>query len=159
MFKDLDAFIAALEKERELARVNEPVSPALEICAITDRVSKSPGGGPALLFEKPTGFDMPVAINLYGSMKRICMALGVRSLDDLGKEIEELTNPKMPAGVLDTLKMLPMLGRLKDLMPRTVSSAPCQEVVKKGGTLDEIPILKCWPLDGGRFITLPCRCS
>ena len=63
---------------------------------MTDRVSKSPGGGPALLFEKPTGFDMPVAINLYGSMKRMCMALGVTSLDDLAKEIDELTNPKMP---------------------------------------------------------------
>ena len=107
--KDLAEFIGALDKERELARIGEPVSPDLEICAVTDTVSKSPGGGPALLFEKPTGFDMPVAINLYGSMKRMCMALGVSSLDDLAKEIEELTNPKMPAGVLDTLKMLPML--------------------------------------------------
>ena len=155
MFKDLNSFIAALDKDRELARIQEPVSPDLEICAVTDRVSKSPGGGPALLFEKPTGYDMPVAINLYGSMKRMCMALGVRSLDDLASEIAELTNPKMPAGMLDTLKMLPMLGRLKDLMPKTVSSGPCQEVVKKGGTLDEIPILKCWPEDGGPFITLP----
>ena len=82
MFKDLNAFIDALDKDRELARIPEPVSPDLEICAVTDRVSKSPGGGPALLFEKPTGFDMPVAINLYGSMKRMCMALGVPSLDE-----------------------------------------------------------------------------
>ena len=96
MFKDLNAFIAALDKERELARIPEPVSPDLEICAVTDRVSKSPGGGPALLFERPTGFDMPVAINLFGSMKRMCMALGVTSLDDLASEIEELTTPKMP---------------------------------------------------------------
>jgi 4-hydroxy-3-polyprenylbenzoate decarboxylase len=88
MFKDLNAFIDALDKERELARIAEPVSPELEIAAVTDRVSKSPGGGPALLFEKPTGFSMPVAINLYGSMKRMCMALGVKSLDDLGREIE-----------------------------------------------------------------------
>src|SRR6266576_1677789 len=113
MFNDLNEFIAALDKERELARVTEPVSPDLEICAVTDRVSKSPGGGPALRFEKPTGFDMPVAINLYGAMKRMCMALGVKSLDELAREIEELTNPKMPSGVLDTLKMLPLLGRLK----------------------------------------------
>src|SRR3954454_23682443 len=155
MFKDLNAFIDALDKDRELARIAEPVSPDLEIAAVTDRVSKSPGGGPALLFEKPTGSDMPVAINLYGSMKRMCMALGVPSLDDLAKEIEELTNPKLPAGVLDTLKMLPMLARLKDLMPKTVSSGPCHEVVTKNGTLDEIPVLKCWPEDGGRYITLP----
>ena len=127
MFKDLNSFIDALDKDRELARIQEPVSPDLEICAVTDRVSKSPGGGPALLFEKPTGYDMPVAINLYGSMTRMCMALGVGSLDDLAREIEELTNPKMPAGMLDTLKMLPMLARLKDLMPKTVGSAPCQE--------------------------------
>ncbi|HMC03321.1 MAG TPA: menaquinone biosynthesis decarboxylase, partial [Cellulomonadaceae bacterium] len=107
------------------------------------------------LFENPTGYDMPVATNLYGSMKRMCMALGVTSLDDLAREIEELTNPKMPTGMLDTLKMLPMIGRLKDLMPKTVSSAPCQEVVKKNGTLDGIPILTCWPEDGGPYITLP----
>src|SRR3954453_14556455 len=108
MYRDLNAFIDALDKERELARITEPVSPDLEICAVTDRVSKSAGGGPALLFERPAGYSMPVAINLYGSMKRMCMALGVPSLDSLAKEIEELTNPKMPAGVLDTLKMLPM---------------------------------------------------
>src|SRR5256885_13099870 len=153
MFKDLNAFIDALDKERELARVAEPVSPELEIAAVTDRVSKSPGGGPALLFERPTGYDMPVAINLYGSMKRMCMALGVGSLDDLAREIEELTNPKIPAGGLATLKMLPMLGRLRDLMPKTVSSGPCQEVVKKNGTLAGIPILKTWPEDGGPYIT------
>ncbi len=123
MYKDLNEFLAALDKEHELARVSEPVSPNLEICAVTDKVSKSPGGGPALLFEKPTGSDMPVAINIYGSAKRICMALGVQSLDDLSNEIDELTNPKIPAGMLDTLKMLPMLGRLKDLMPKTVVNA------------------------------------
>jgi 4-hydroxy-3-polyprenylbenzoate decarboxylase len=131
------------------------VSPNLEICAVTDRVSKSPGGGPALVFENPSGYNMPVAINLYGSMKRMCMALGVATLDDLAREIEELTNPKLPTGMLDTLKMLPTLGRLKDLMPKTVGSGPCQEVVQKNGTLDEIPILKCWPEDGGHYVTLP----
>src|SRR5437899_558785 len=120
MYRDLNDFLDALDKERELARVAEPVSPDLEICAVTDTVSKSPGGGPALLFEKPTDYDMPVAINLYGSMKRICMALGVRTLDDLAREIEELTNPKIPAGVFDAIKMMPVLARLKDLMPKTV---------------------------------------
>src|SRR5262245_59302374 len=147
MYTDLSSFIAALDEKRELARIAEPVSPNLEICAVTDKVSKSPGGGPALLFEKPAGFDMPVAVNLYGSMKRICMVLGVEHLDDRAREIEALTTPKIPTGVIDTLKMLPMLGRLTDLMPKTVSSAPCQEVVKENGTLDGIPILRCWPED------------
>src|SRR5687767_4243377 len=102
MFNDLNEFITALDRDRQLARITGTVNPDLEIAAITDRVSKSPGGGPALLFEQPTGFDMPVAINLFGSMRRMCMALGVRSLDDLAAEIAELTNPKMPAGMLDT---------------------------------------------------------
>ncbi|HET7617139.1 MAG TPA: menaquinone biosynthesis decarboxylase [Vicinamibacterales bacterium] len=155
MFNDLNAFIAALERERELARIGEPVSPDLEICAVTDRVSKSAGGGPALLFERPAGFDVPVAINLFGSLKRMCMALGVRTLDDLAREIDELATPKVPAGMMDALKMLPMANRLRDLMPKTVKDAPCQEVVRKDGSLEEFPILKCWPEDGGRFITLP----
>ena len=155
MFKDLTDFIAALDRERELARVTDSVSPDLEIAALTDRVSKSPGGGPALLFERPTGFDIPVAVNLFGSMNRVCMALGVRTLDDLAAEIEELTTPKIPAGVFDALKMLPMVNRLRDLMPKTVSDGPCQEVVRENGTLDELPILKCWPEDGGRYITFP----
>src|SRR5438477_10592432 len=116
MFQDLNDFLRALDKDRELARIQEPVSPDLEICAVTDRVSKSPGGGPGLLFERPTGFDIPVALNLFGSMKRICMALGVSKLDELAAEIEELATPKIPAGMLDALKMLPMLGRLRDLM-------------------------------------------
>jgi 4-hydroxy-3-polyprenylbenzoate decarboxylase len=155
VFRDLNAFIAALEKEQELARITDPVSPDLEICAVTDKVSKSPGGGPGLLFERPAGFDIPVAINLFGSMKRMCMALGVKTLDDLAHEIEEITTPKMPAGMLDALKMLPMANRLRDLMPKTVSDAPCQEVVMKPGSLESLPILKCWPEDGGRYITLP----
>ena len=93
MFKDLDAFIEALDRDRQLARISEPVNPDLEIAAITDRVSKSPGGGPALLFERPTGFEMPVAINLFGSERRMCMALGVKSLDDLARDVEEITTP------------------------------------------------------------------
>src|SRR5687767_12899083 len=123
MFNDLQEFITVLDRERMLARITESVSPDLEIAALTDRVSKSPGGGPALLFERPTGFDIPVAINLFGSLKRMCMALGVEKLDDLAREIEELTTPKMPGGMIDALKMLPMVNRLRDLMPKTVSEA------------------------------------
>ena len=113
MFKDLTEFIAALERERELARIADPVSPELEICAVADRVSKSPGGGPGLLFDRPTGFAMPVAINLFGSMKRMCMALGVSDLDQVAHEIEAIATPKIPAGMIDALKMLPTLNRLR----------------------------------------------
>src|SRR4029453_11036595 len=88
MFKDLNQFIAALDDARELAHVVDSVSPDLEISAITDRVSKSPGGGPGLIFARPTGFDMPVAVNLFGSMKRMCMGLGVEKLDDPAAQIE-----------------------------------------------------------------------
>ena len=155
MYSDLNAFLSALEEKGELARIGEPVSPDLEIAAVIDRVSKTAGGGPALLFEKPTGFDVPVAANLFGSLERMCLALGVDSLDRIGREIEELITPKMPAGFLDAVKMLPMVGRLRDLMPRTVRDAPCQEVVDRDGSLDDLPILRCWPEDGGRYITFP----
>jgi 4-hydroxy-3-polyprenylbenzoate decarboxylase len=155
MYSDLNDFLADLERRRLLARIAEPVSPALEISAVIDRACKSPGGGPALLFDKPTGFDIPVAANVYGSMERMCLALGVKALDDLAREIDQLMTPQMPEGIMDALKMLPMVGRLRDLMPKTVKDAPCQEVVQHGGTLDELPILTCWPGDGGPYITFP----
>src|SRR5438445_6146016 len=140
MYSDLDDFLADLDRRRLLARISEPVSPDLEIAAVTDRACKSPGGGPALLFEKPTGFDIPVVTNLYGSMERMCLALGVNTLDDLAKEIDEVMTPQMPEGIMDALKMLPMVGRLRDLMPKTVKDAACQEIVDRNGTLDTLPI-------------------
>jgi 4-hydroxy-3-polyprenylbenzoate decarboxylase len=155
MYSDLNDFIADLDKRRLLSRIRESVSPDLEIAAITDRTCKLPGGGPGLLFERPTGFDMPVATNLFGSVERMCLALGASSLDAVAKEIDEMMTPKMPAGMLDAFKMLPMLDRLRDLMPKTVKDAACQEVVKRDGSLDELPILKTWPEDGGRYITFP----
>src|SRR5947207_197420 len=155
MYSDLNDFLADLDKRRLLARISEPVSPDLEIAAVTDRACKSPGGGPALLFEKPAGFDMPTVTNLYGSNERMCLALGVKTLDDLANEIDELMTPQMPEGIIDALKMLPMVGRLRDLMPKTVKDAACQEIVNRDGTLDALPILKCWPDDGGRYITFP----
>src|SRR6185436_7012129 len=136
MYPDLDDFIADLDKRTLLARVAEAVSPDLEIAAVTDRVCKSPNGGPALLFERPTGYDMPVATNLYGSNTRMCLALGVNTLDDLAREIDALMTPQMPAGIMDALKMLPMVARLRDLMPKTVKDAPCHEIVERDGTLD-----------------------
>src|SRR5947199_6110611 len=155
MYTDLNDFLVDLERRKLLARVADPVSPRLEIAAVIDRACKSPGGGPALLFEKPAGFDIPVVTNLYGSIERMCLALGVQRLDDLGSEIEQLMTPQMPEGVMDALKMLPMVGRLRDLMPKTVKDAPCQEIVRRDGTLDELPILACWPEDGGPYITFP----
>ena len=155
MYSDINDFIADLDKRGLLSRIREGVNPELEIAAVTDRVCKLPGGGPGLLFERPTGFDMPVATNLFGSTERMCLALGTPSLDAVAKEIDEMMTPKMPAGMLDAFKMLPMLDRLRDLMPKTVKDAPCQEIVKRDGSLDELPILKTWPEDGGRYITFP----
>src|SRR4029453_15858419 len=154
MYTNINDFIADLDKKGLLSRVRESVSPDLEISAVTDRVCKTPGGGPGLLFERPAGFDMPVATNLFGSMARMCLALAVSSLDEVAREIDDLMTPKMPSGMLGALKMLPMLDRLRDLMPKTVKDAPCQEIVKRDGSLDELPILKCWPEDGGRYIKL-----
>jgi 4-hydroxy-3-polyprenylbenzoate decarboxylase len=159
MYPDLNDFLADLDKRALLSRITEPVSADLEIAAVTDRACKMTGGGPALLFERPDGFDIPVASNVYGSLERMCLALGVRTLDDLAGEINELMTPQMPSGIMDALKMLPRVSRLKDLMPKTVKDAPCQEIVRRDGTLDELPIITCWPEDGGPFITLPLVCT
>jgi 4-hydroxy-3-polyprenylbenzoate decarboxylase len=155
MFPDITSFIAELERRKGLVHVSDPVSPDLEIAAVVDRASKSPGGGPALVFDKPAGHSMPVAANLFGSTARICLALGVAKLDDLATELEALMTPPMPKGFMDALKLMPLVSRLSDLMPKTVKDAPVQEVVRMDGGLDELPILKTWPDDGGPFITLP----
>ena len=155
MYRDLNEFLSALDKHSLLTRVRDEVSPDLEICAVTDRACKSIGGGQALLFERPAGHDIPVATNVFGSMERMCMALGVESLDDVAKEIEALIEPRTPSGLMDVIRLLPAVGRLRDLMPKVVRSAACQEVVRRDGTLDELPILQCWPEDGGRYITFP----
>src|SRR5204863_5505349 len=115
---DLNAFLADLDKRRLLEHISDPADPHLEIAAVTDRACKSPGGGPALLFENPAGFDIPVASNVFGSMTRMCLALGVENLDDLAREIDALMTPAMPKGILDAVKMVPLLGRLADLMPK-----------------------------------------
>src|SRR5690349_10229978 len=154
-FADLASFLTELDRRKELARITDPLSPDLEIAAVIDRVSKSTGGGPALLFESPSGASMPIAANVFGSMSRICLALGVDKLDDLAKEIEELTTPPMPKGFMDAIKLMPLVNRLTDLMPKTVNDAACQEVVKMDGGLDELPVLRTWPEDGGPFITMP----
>src|SRR5260221_13897302 len=155
MYSDLNDFIADLDKRRLLARITEPVSPDLEIAAVTDRACKIAGGGSALLFERPTGYDIPVASNLYGSNERMCLALGVKTLDDLAKEIDELMTPQMPEGILDALKMLPMVGRLRDLMPKTVKDAASHESLYREGTLATLPHMKYCREYGVRHST--CR--
>src|SRR5881628_2718054 len=101
MYSDLDDFLSDLDRRKLLARIGEPVNPDLEIAAVTDRACKSPNGGPALVFERPTGFDIPMTTNVFGSMERICLALGVKTLDDLASEIDELMTPQIPKGMLD----------------------------------------------------------
>src|SRR5438445_12206167 len=110
MYTDLSEFLNDLDKRKLLVRVGESVSPDLEIAAVTDRACKMPDGGPALLFERPAGFDIPVAINVFGSLERMCLALGVKTLDDLARDINELMTPQMPEGIMDALKMLPMVS-------------------------------------------------
>jgi 4-hydroxy-3-polyprenylbenzoate decarboxylase len=158
-YESLKEFITRLESEGELVRIAEPVSPILEIAEITDRVSKSPDGGKALLFENVEGSAMPVLINAFGSWRRIQMALGVSSLEKIAREIERFIKIAPPATLMDKAKLLPMLLQASSFPPKTVSAkqASCQEVVMTGDAvdLDRIPILQCWPNDAGRFITYP----
>ena len=158
----LSEFIAAIEAAGELRRIREPVAVHLEMCEIADRVMKMPGGGPALLFEKPVLRDgsiaaYPVAINLFGSMSRMAMALGVERLDDHGDRITKLLDLEVPEGFLGKLQLLPRLLEVAKFPPRMASGTPaCQEVVWRGDEidLDKIPVLTTWPEDGGPFITM-----
>ncbi|GAG53587.1 unnamed protein product, partial [marine sediment metagenome] len=150
-------FINILEENNELVRIKEYVNPELEITEITDRVSKSNGGGKALLFEN-TGTTFPVLINAMGSYNRVCLALGTNDLDRIGEEIEtifrQLTKPR--ESMWGKIKLLPLLKALGSWMPKVISGkGKCQEVIHKPPDLSILPVLKCWPEDGGRFITLP----
>jgi 4-hydroxy-3-polyprenylbenzoate decarboxylase len=159
----LSEFIREIEKIGELARVTYPVKARLEIAEIADRCMKSPGGGPALLFEHVLLDDgrrsaYPVAINLYGSMRRMCLALGVETLDEIGGRISELLELKVPEGLLGKLSMLPRLAEVAKFPPRVRSGKPsCQHTVLRGDEVDlsVIPFLTTWPKDGGPYITLP----
>jgi 4-hydroxy-3-polyprenylbenzoate decarboxylase len=160
---NLRAFIGAIDAAGDLRRVSRAVSTRLEITEIADRVMKSPGGGPALLFEHPATdggrpSDIPVAVNLFGSSSRMALALGVERLDEVGERISELLNLKVPAGLLAKLAMLPRLAELAKFPPKSVSGRPpCQEVVLRGTDVDlgRFPVPVCWPEDGGPYITLP----
>ena len=156
-WKNQQQFIEALEKAGELVRIQTYVNPKLEIAEITDRISKSSGGGKALLFEN-TGYDFSVLMNAYGSEKRMCMALGVNHLDDVAREIEGLfkmlSAPK--EGILDKLKLLPKLGQFASWMPKVKKGrGECQELIMENPDITKLPVITCWPKDGGPFVTLP----
>jgi 4-hydroxy-3-polyprenylbenzoate decarboxylase len=153
-YRDLRAFIRALEENGELKRIPFAVDPILEIAEFADRSVKS--GGPALLFEKPKGYDIPVLVNSFASMRRMEIALEVGSVEDVARRIVDLLEMRAPEGLVGKLKMLPKLAEMGSFFPRTVSKGACQEVVRtEGFSLRDLPALQCWPEDGGRFITLP----
>lgn len=154
-YKDLNEFIERLEKDGELLRIKDEIDPVLEAGEIADRSVKS--GGPALLFEHPKGSKFPLFMNGFGTWKRMLKSLEVNSIDEISSEISDLLTPQIPIKVSEKFKMLSKLAGLKNVIPKIVKNAPCQEVVLKGDNvnLDDLPVIKCWPRDGGRYFTLP----
>jgi len=196
-FDSFRDFVNALDKAGELKRISQPVATELEITEIADREMKSPGGGKALLFEKPTVNGVvspfPVAINTLGSHKRMAMSMGANSVDEVANELGALMKAKPPTSFKEAIKLLSLALDLRHAKPKSVKSGSCKDVIQKfdapasrkepwpaaptveslnrsnvtsasGSTMQQcndatllnLPILKCWPLDGGRFITLPC---
>lgn len=153
-YKDLRDFIDTLDEKGHLKRIAVEVDPILEMAEINDRVVKE--GGPALLFETPKGSSVKCCLNLFGSFERMKLALEVDDLDRIGERMLEFLEPEIPTGFFGKLKALPKLKRLADFLPKYVKSGPCKEVIiRDNPSLDILPILKTWPMDGGRFITLP----
>ncbi len=153
-YNDLREFVSALERAGELKRIPFAVDPYLEITEFSDRSVKR--GGPALLFEQPKGCSVPVLINAFASMRRMEIALQVKSVEDVAARITEFLEMRMPQGLINKLKMLPKLAEVGSFFPRIVDSGPCKEVIRHDNfSLRELPVLHCWPLDGGPFITLP----
>lgn len=180
------AFVEALDKAGELRRFSEPVATELEITELADREMKSPGGGKALLFEKPTVNGVvspfPVAINTMGSWKRMAMSMNAESVDEVAADLNTIMKAKPPTSLRDALTLLGAGIELRHARPKRVSTGPCKDVIHRfdspathagnwpaapdwqhPATLDlrpptllDLPILRCWPLDGGRFVTLPC---
>ncbi|MEO6828210.1 MAG: UbiD family decarboxylase domain-containing protein [Acidobacteriaceae bacterium] len=181
-YSDLREWIKALEKAGEVRHIRHEVDPILEMAEIADRVSKmgQPGrtrpgerrkentsrqqnyapGGPALVFENVKGYPgQKVLMNQFGSERRMCLALGVDSLDEVAARIQELINLRSPEGFLDKIRMLPMLADVGKFFPKLIAAkdAPCKQVILRDNfSVLDFPILQCWPGDGGRFITLPC---
>jgi 4-hydroxy-3-polyprenylbenzoate decarboxylase len=152
-FSDLRDWLDHLRRNGELAEVTAEVDPHLEIAEITDRVTKA--GGPALLFTNVRGSSMPLLINQFGTERRMCMALGVERLDELGTRVSDVLEMTPPEGFVGKIRALGKLKSIADSRPKVVGSGPCQEVVLDAPSLDPLPIMTCWPGDGGPFITLP----
>jgi 4-hydroxy-3-polyprenylbenzoate decarboxylase len=153
---DLGEFLAELKRRGDLCEIDAEVDPVLEITEIYDRVVKK--GGPALLFKKVKGSPFPLAINLFGSAARMSAALGAKDPEEIARRIEAMTDPELPATFADKLKSLSKLAVLNAMAPKLVRSGPCQDVVVRPGQgpmLDKLPVLQCWPKDGGKFITFP----
>jgi len=185
-FDSFRDFVNALDQAGELKRISSPVATELEITEIADREMKLPGGGKALLFEQPTVNGVvspfPVAINTLGSHKRMAMSMGAESVDEVANELGALMKAKPPTSFKEAIKLLSLALDLRHAKPKTVKSGSCKDVIQKfevrsekveswpkapdvnqpatfnlqPPTLANLPILRCWPLDGGRFITLPC---
>jgi 4-hydroxy-3-polyprenylbenzoate decarboxylase len=154
-FSDLREWIALLEREGELVRIDAEVDPYLEITEVTDRTVK--GGGPALLFEHPKNSDHPLLINQFGTERRMCLAFGEASLDDVGRKLGEVLEMQPPQGLVEKVRGLKRLKSIADSRPKGVRSGSVHDVVYTGNDVDlsRLPIQTCWPEDAGPFITLP----
>jgi 4-hydroxy-3-polyprenylbenzoate decarboxylase len=153
--KDLRDWIALLEREGELVRVGAEVDPDLEVTEIVDRTVKA--GGPALLFERPTGASHPLLINQFGTERRMCLAFGVERLDDVARKVSDVLEMQPPSGLLEKVRGLQKLKSIADSLPETVRRGPVHEVVLTGDDVDLglLPVQRCWPGDPAPFITLP----
>ena len=157
-YRDLRDFIKQLEKQGELKRVTIPVDPYLEMTEICDRTLKQ--GGPALLFENPTGYNIPVLANLFGTPRRVAMGMGAESVTELrgiGELLATLKEPEPPKGMKDAWEKFPLYKQVLNMAPKLVSSPPCQELVREGDEIDlsVYPIQTCWPEDAAPLITWP----
>ncbi len=155
-YADLRDFLSQLEKRGELKRIAAPVSPKLEMTEISDRVLRA--GGPALLFERPTGYDIPVLANLFGTVGRVAAAMGLNDSKDLrsiGKLLAYLKEPEPPRGLRDLWDKFPLFKQILNMAPKERSGAPCQEMVLEGQDVDlaRLPVQTCWPGDAGPLIT------
>ena len=156
-YTGLADFVETLDQAGELLRIKLEVSPELEVAEITDRVSKSKDGGPALLFENVAGSEMPLLINAFGSYQRMSLALGVKDIQEVAEEIGDLIKIKPPQTIFEKVQILSTLSKLTKFPPKQIRNGSCQEIVltEEKIDLDKIPIIKCWPEDGGKYVTLP----
>ena len=157
-FRDLREFLSMLEASGDLVRIKEEIDPNLEMTEIADRTLR--GGGPALLFENPKGYDMPLLANLFGTEKRVAQGMGADSIEalrEIGELLAYLRQPDPPKGMRDLIDKAPLLKKVLNMGPKTISRTPCQDVVIDGDAIDlnTLPIQTCWPGDVGPLVTWP----